>query len=303
MIRKTFHLALAATLLAGMTITGCQKQLSDSSSDQVEQTLQSSEDDAEAEATFNDVADQAVGTDSDAGLGQIDLFAGANGVSTDNGSGGQEIYTDPNPPAKCFTITVEPKDPLVFPKTITIDYGTGCLGRDGKTRMGKVVTVYSKPMVVPGATATTTFIGYYVDSVKVEGTHITKNNSTSAVLVITRIVKNGKLIKPNGNYIVWNAEHTFTQVAGLGTPAFPRDDEWNITGGATGENNHNGMVTTWSRTILEPLHKAFTCHWIDKGVVKITRNGKEARLNYGNGTCDNTAIISCNGKTREIKLH
>jgi hypothetical protein len=301
MTRKTFQLALAATaLLTAFTIIGCQKQINATTEpdDATQLTLQASEDDAEAEIAFGDIGDQAIGVDGENGLGQSDLF---NGGSTDGETTGIDQGNDPIG-NRCFTITIVPKDPLVFPKTITIDYGDGCKGRDGKVRKGKIITVYSKPLILPGAVATTEFGNYYCDSVKVEGKHIVKNNSTSAVLVITRIVQNGKLTKPNGCTIHWNAEHTNTQVAGLGTPGYPRDDEWNITGGARGEVACGGKSYNWSRLIVEPLHKAFVCRWIDKGIVKITRNDHTAMLNFGNGTCDNKAVITKDGFRKEITL-
>lgn len=306
MIRKPLQLALAAAaLLTTLTISSCQKQLNNNTAteEQTETVMLSAEDDAEAEVTFGEAGDQAIGADAEMGLGQIDLFAGANTGNADDPAGyGQEMTDSTQHGNRCFTITVSPRDPGVFPKTITIDYGTGCKGRDGKVRSGKIVTVYSKPLVVPGATAVTEFVNHYVDSVKVEGRLSIKNNSTNAVLVITRSVQGGKLTKPNGNYIKWEATHTYTQTAGLGTPGFPRDDEWTITGGARGERSRNGNVVTWSRVIAEPLHKAFTCRWIDKGIVKITVNNVEAVLNFGNGTCDNKATITKGGVTKEITL-
>ena len=306
MIRKPLQLALAATFfLAAATLTSCQKQINETATvDANTLTIEATEDDAEAEVVFGDVGDQAMGVDAEAGLGQIELFGSANaggGTSVDTDLG-MEMPADSAQPVRFFSITVVPRDPGVFPKTITIDYGTGCKGRDGKTRSGKMITVYSKPLVVPGSQAVTEFNNYYVDSVKVEGRHVIKNNSTSSVLIMTRLVQNGKLTRPNGSYVKWNAEHHITQVAGLGTPFFPRDDEWSTTGGAKGETFRRNVTTTWSRLIVEPLHKANACRWIDKGVVKVTRNDKNAVLNFGNGTCDNKATITIDGVTKEITL-
>lgn len=304
MTRKPLLLALAAIFFGTALLTSCQKSLNDDTlvNAEAETSFATTEDDAEAEITYGDVGDQVAGVDAEVGLGPIDLFGSANAELPGEANLNPDISTDPPNGNRCFTITVSPRDPGVFPKTVTINYGTGCLGRDGKLRKGKIITVYTKPLIVPGAQATTEFDGYYIDSVKVEGRHIIKNNSTSAVLIFTRLVLNGKLTKPNGNYIKWNAEHTQTQVAGLGTPGFPRDDEWNTTGGARGENKRGEKLASWSRQIVTPLHKAFVCRWIDKGTVRITRNDFTALLNFGDGTCDNKATITVNGVTREIKL-
>lgn len=290
MIIKPGLKTATALFSAFIFLTACQKQLSDTTLTvtpaEAELSQAVSEDDAESEVAFNEVYENVLGNET-AGIGDMEPDGGD---------------PPPDPTQRCYTVTVVPRDPGVFPKTITIDFGAGCLGRDGKTRKGKIITVYTNPLVKPGAEAVTTFDGHFVNDTKVEGRHTTKNNSTSAVRIFTRTVIDGKLSKPNGNYIKWNATHTNTQVAGLGTPAFPRDDEFNITGAARGENKRDDKINTWSRLILEPLHKRFTCRWFDKGVVKITRNNIPSLLNYGNGTCDNDATVTINGTTKNIKL-
>ena len=121
------------------------------------------------------------------------------------------------------------------------DFGTiGCTGPDGRVRRGKIITEYTNRLIYPGAIATTTFDGFYVDAVHVEGTHKITNISDSRSLLPTLPGKfkveviNGKLTKPNGNYIEWNSTKTITQVEGLATPDYPRDDAFKIEGSAKG---------------------------------------------------------------------
>ena len=302
-------MALATFTLLFASLNSCKKTAQDPTTDpEIENTAAATEDDASADLIFAEIGEQVTGIDGTIGLGQIDLFEGVQPGSpaTESGTYNQGTLEAPiaNDPQvdRCFKITVTPKDPAVFPKTVVIDYGTGCKGRDGKTRKGKVITVFSKPMVVPGAQALTEFEGHFVNDIKVEGKLTIRNSSTSSILKITRIVQNGKLTHPNGNFIWWNAEHHLAQVAGLGTPGFARDDEWEITGGARGQSQRGTVSHTWSRQISLALHKAFPCRWIDKGQVKITRNDKTALLDYGSGACDNLAWITINGQRREIKL-
>ena len=289
MIRMPVLKSTAALCLAFLCFTGCQKQIdaiTELPAEEIELSTFSGEDDAEADLTYNEVYEIALGTE-ETGIGEME-------------PDGFEPPTDPN--QRCYRRIVEPRDPGVFPKTVIHDFGTGCLGRDGKMRKGKIKTVYSKPLTVPGAEATTTFDGFYVNDTKVEGRHTIKNNSTADNRIFTRTVIEGKLSKPNGNYIKWSGTHTNTQVEGMGTPAFPRDDVYKITGGARGENKRGDKITTWSRVILEPLYKAFTCRWFSKGTVKTTRNDVVAILNFGNGSCDNDATLTINGRTKAIKL-
>lgn len=289
---------LAAALLTGIVFfTACKKE-NKSNDDQLSSDAKLAiTDDAQADLVYDDVFTNVMGTDNDAGIGTgIGVFGRTSGETTTGRVDGLDTT------APCFTVTRVPQAPGVFPKTITIDFGTGCTGPDGRTRKGKLVTVYTGPMIVAGSQATTTFVNYYVDSLKIEGTHIVKNNSTSSTRIFTRTVTNGKITRPSGNYVQWNATHTNTQTGGSATPFIPLDDEFDITGTATGTNYRNTHTVSWSRTITNPLHKRFICHWFNKGTVVLTINAHTATLDFGNGGCDNQATITIGGQTYPIYL-
>jgi hypothetical protein len=153
---------------------------------------------------------------------------------------------------------------------------------------------------VPGSKVSTTFLGYHVDSFHVEGTHITENTSTSNMQGWKNTVLNGQVTNTNTNkWRKWNSLKQVTQTEGNGTSGFPLDDVFKITGGARGSNSAGH---TWASTILDPLIKKFACRWIVKGTVKMVRDGREALLDYGNGTCDNKATITINGVPYPITL-
>jgi hypothetical protein len=155
-------------------------------------------------------------------------------------------------------------------------------------------------MMVPGAKVSTTFIGYHVDSFKIEGTHITENTSTSNLQGWKIVVIDGKVINTNSNrWRKWNSVKNILQIAGNGTPHFPLDDIYKITGSATGSNSGGH---TWASIVVEPLIKKFTCPWIVQGTVRLVRDGRPALLDYGNGSCDNQAIIYINGVPHVITL-
>ena len=282
-----FFGGLAATMLSVcLLLSSCKKEASGGVQENVVETQIATEDDAQADRTFDGVFDNVVGVDEEVGVGTgVGIFDSASRISG------------------CFTVTRVPNTPGVFPKTITIDFGAGCTDRFGVTRKGKIITVYSGRMIAPGSEAVTTFNGYYVDSVHVEGTHKLKNNSTGTSRVFTKTIINGKLSKPGGNYINWDATHTMSQTAGLITPLNPMDDEFDITGFAAGQSQRQIRNVTWSRLIVNPLHKKFTCRWFGSGTVRITRNNFAGILNYGNGSCDNSATLTSNGNTYNITLH
>ncbi len=288
---------LALTVLGAISFASCKKEISTTAiaytTEEETITLNAVTADAETEAQFDDVFNITASINT--GEAGEDLGMGTNvsglfelGTRTDSLS------------QRCFTVTVVPRQPGVFPKTVTIDFGNGCLGRDGKFRKGKIVTIYTNRMLIPGAKISTSFVNYFVDSFKIEGTHITENTSTSNKQGLLVKVIDGKIINTNANtWIKWNSEKNILQIEGNGTPNFPLDDVYKITGNARGANS---IGHSWAANVKEPLIKKFTCRWIVKGTVHLIKNGKEALLDYGNGDCDRKAIIYINGRSHIIIL-
>jgi hypothetical protein len=301
-MKKTLNISkwlLALSLIAAITFTSCKKEesitpLTSTETDPVElaATQEATAEDASTEAQYDDVFNITASMNKNE-VGE-DL-----GVSA-NVSGLAELGSTTTNPSRCFTITVVPSAPHVFPKTVTIDFGSGCLGRDGKYRKGKIVSVYTNPMVLPGAKVSTTFAGYFVDSFRIEGTHITENTSTSNMQGFKVKVIDGKITNTNSNHWRnWNSVKDVLQISGNGTPNFPLDDIYKIDGAATGSNSAGH---TWSSLITESLIKKFVCPWIVQGKIRLNRDGRTALLDYGNGNCDNQAIIYINGVPHIITL-
>jgi len=288
-------ISLTLLLLGGLLFTSCKKESSSSAKEEAE-VMESTASDSEADMTYDEVFNTTMGIGAEANGEELGITAGTGVFARiENG----QITGRVDSTQRCFTVTVTPMDRGVFPKTVVINFGNGCLGRDGKLRKGKIITVYTGPMRVPGSKATTTFDGFKVDSVAVEGTHQVENNSTSSNLSFTTRVINGKLTWDSGRWVKWTTTRTVTQVEGNGTPFYPLDDIFTITGAGRGENSRGA---SWAHEIIEPLVKKFTCRWISKGVMRVRRNDTNALINYGNGDCDNKATVTINGRTVEITL-
>jgi hypothetical protein len=296
-------IAFAATLL----IAGCKKENSDVLSQQEEEQAANfiGESEAESEIAFNDVFDNVMGVNSEVGLGGVGIF-GRVAVSREDG---RDANVDSMPP--CVTVSIVPQQLGVFPKTVTVDFGTGCFSH-GHLRSGKVKTIYSGPLRTSGSVATTTFDNYKIDSVSVEGKHIISNTTGSTPGSNQRQFKievvDGKLTRPNGNYSMWSSTRTNTQIEGNGT-LLPGDDIFRLTGIAYGKVKRNNLIVLWNSEITEPLIKKFICRWISKGRIRTIRQGLPQNspwvsiLDYGTGTCDNQATLTINGNTHQITLH
>jgi hypothetical protein len=296
---KTFQprvLAIAIlTLVLG--VLSCNKEKSDSElteAEEKEATIASTEAEAEADNIFSEVFDNVIGVNTEVGVGGTGVFAGRFSAPD-----GRIAQVDS---LACLTVTVvRLSTTSPFPVRITLDFGAGCVARDGRLRKGKIISTYTGRLIYPGSTATTTFDNYSVDSVLVQGTQIVSNISTSTAFKLNIQVQNGKLTRPNGDYLQWNSNRTITQIMGMGT-LVPADDVFSIIGHAAGVVKRNSIVTTWQSEIIEPLHKAFLCRWIMKGRVRLTRNTHQAVLDYGQGACDYHATITINGVTYNILL-
>lgn len=197
----------------------------------------------------------------------------------------------------CATVSVTPA--AGFPKTITIDFGSGCT-HNGVFRSGKMIVVLSDSLRHFNATATTTFDNYYVNSFKREGTIVWTNTSVGGTRSWSRQVTNGKITAPDGKWWLHNGQKNVIQVEGTGT-IIPFDDIFQITGSGT---TTNSLGRTRNHTILDALVKRNNCENIVRGRLRVDGPNHTAIINYGDGVCDNLATISIDGNPpRTITLH
>jgi hypothetical protein len=308
MVPKLFTRLMTAALVLSIVAISCSKEKSsDELTPQEEQqvALASSQTETESDMAQDDIFNNVIGVDTEVGIGGVGIFGRSNSGTTD-------LLTGRPDSIRCFTVTTTLLNaPAPFPRRVVVDFGTGCLGRDGRMRSGKIVTVYTGRLLNAGSMATTEFVDHKVDSVLVEGVHkitnTTGNTPGSNFLEFTIEAINMKLTKPNGNYSKWNGIKKRTQVEGNGTP-LPVDDMFRITGHSHGQVKHGNLLFNWRSEITEPLFRKFTCRWVQKGIVKSWRETLPstspwiAILNYGPGTCDNQATLTINGVTQQITL-
>lgn len=203
----------------------------------------------------------------------------------------------------CKTITVEhPNDSTLWPRKVIIDYGEGCVGPNGRERKGKIIIVVNRHYLNADYFRTVTFDNYYINGYKIEGikTVINEGFNDSRNMYFSVSLSEGKVITPEGLELLKEYNRISEFVTGINTPRFRGDDEYMITGTASGVNRD---LISYTRTIIEPLHVASSCKWILSGTVEIVADGREtAILNYGDDTCDNTATVTVGDKSWEIDL-
>jgi len=271
----------------------CQKDVSSTSSTSVteEQATTYSEESSMAEASFDDAEDVATTAADEEGN------ASEYGI---NGRLFRPLFTELRAViGDCAEITITPND-STYPKTITIDFGNGCLGRDGKFRTGAIVVHLTAPLRRPGSVVTITFRNYYVNRVHLEGKKIISNLSEPPMHKWSVQVVEGKVTFPTGRGYSYQSIKVKTQVEGMDT-RIVRDDVYEITGRSQTEFNSGLTITLNTESALI---KKVACPWISDGKLKIRINDRVLYLDYGfptNGQCDNKALLTwSNGNNQRV---
>jgi hypothetical protein len=276
---RFFILVAAATMI---TFFSCQKDtpLLD------DESVNIADDDAVTEAIFDDVFSTA----DNASIIAEGLAKG------DEAKSGTEVLAD-----SCPVITVARTGSSPWPKTITVDYGTGCTGLNDIVRKGKILIEVTAPRLQTGAKRTVTFQDYYINGIKVEGTKVleTIGFNASQNLVVSVKLTGGKLTLPDGKTMEREVNHQREWTAGLLTKNI-WDDECLITGTASGVNI-NGVGYT--NTITTALHWTRACRFLVSGIIKIERTDMQpVTIDFGTGDCDAKAVVTRGDESKDITL-
>lgn len=280
---KTGNFWATLVVLAGFAVLGtaCTSDFSSATDSALAVTAS---DEAQA-ATLNDEvvseADQYVNTAANAGYMAVKS---------------EENSTGP-------TITITPKDSVTFPKTITIDFGTtGFTGKRGNVLKGKLIVVVSDKMWKANSSKTITFDNFYVNDNKVSGMKVITNKGlNTAKNPYWTVVVSDTITRTDGTNVVWNSERTRERVDNGGTPFVVADDKYSITGSSSGVNA-KGKSFTMVIDDANPLIIYNNYPHFVQGSVTITSETRTAVLDYGDGTKDNKATVTINGKTKTITL-
>lgn len=281
---KPLKLSLIASFCMAIFFISCEKETNAPQDEEaiVETTFTAAADDASTDfflADDNDVLMEAA---------QDNNFLGSFAP----------VVIESNNFLNCASVVISPSSG--FPKTILITFDSTCTNPRGIVRKGAIRIVVSNLLRTPSATAVMTFENYYVNNFRREGTVTWTNTSNSTVKSWQRKVQAGKITAPNGRFWLHESIKDMVQTAGVSTPLNLFDDVVSITGRSI-VTYANGISRT--ATITEPLQKKYACRWVDKGRVKFQGPNHFAILDYGNGSCDNIAMISIDGRPpRQITL-
>lgn len=202
----------------------------------------------------------------------------------------------------CPMVTITPTG-NAFPKTMTLDFGTGCTTKAGKAASGKITAVFKGKVRQTGVNITVTFQNFVYKGYTLSGTHtLTYTSATS----FTKTITDGSITTPDGRSLTYNASFTVVQTEGASTTyasngeAGILDDVYAISGSASGKDGAN---TNYSVTITTPLVKKLNCEWMSSGIVELKITGLVLRkLDFGAGTCDNQATLTVGRLSTAVTL-
>ncbi len=277
-------------ILSVLFLFSCQKETSSTSSTSAavteEQATTYSDESTQTEASFDDAEDVSMtAATEESNASTAGRSEGANRYFPTF----EELRLRLGP---CATITIVPND-STYPKTITIDFGDGCVCADGKFRKGAIILYLTGPIRRSGSVLTITFRNFYLNRAHIEGTKIISNLSEGGNIKFTVQVLDGRVTFPSGRGYSYESFKYVVQIEGGGTPIV-RDDVYRIEGRSSTRFNNGVTVNLNTET---PLIKKVVCPWISDGVLKIKINDRVLFLDYGapnNGDCDNLALLTWN---------
>lgn len=186
-------------------------------------------------------------------------------------------------------------------KKITIDFGAGCTSPNGIIRKGKIFLAYSGNLLFPGSTIITTFEGYEVNGLKIEGTRTLTNlaiNPTTKTVTLAVKIQTGKVTWPDNTFVTFVSDQVRTLKLGdLGY-------EISVTGTASGKTRGGFDYSSLTSTALNIKQ---TCvesgvYIPTIGILQFTVSSTLFSIDYGNGTCDKLITLTYPGGTKDVTL-
>ncbi len=217
-----------------------------------------------------------------------DAFAVSNNEAGDDGTG-KAAY-----PAGMTVV----RDSVAHTVTITFD---NCEYL-GKVRNGIIHIAYERLFNIGlrAVNLNITFENYTIDGVKVEGTIETTFGGTYKVPEIHVVATAMKATFPDGKFISWSSDMTYTITEGFGDYDIS-NNVLEISGTINGTNRAGKDYTSvWNKVTLKRI-----CPdgYPVSGTVTITSDKGETVIDYGNGECDDEITITNEGVTVTINLN
>lgn len=194
------------------------------------------------------------------------------------------------------TITDSGED--AYPRTLTLDFGDGTTDRKKCIKKGSIIITLTDDMAKVGAVRTVTFKDF-----STKGRQMTGTKTMTTVSISDQgqpsfaLEANLKMVDKKGNVMTRMLTGTSTWEAGFGDDDIS-NDVFFLKGTASMQRNEQAFT----RTIVSALKIDRSCDFILEGVVELNKDGEISSIDFGDGTCDELAMLTKEGETFEINL-
>lgn len=257
---------------------------------------------ADATVTSNDVA---ANQSMDNSIDDISLIADNQYELSEGSTTGKTVGNYYSILPTCATISDLGSTATV--RVITITFGTttsACLFR-GHSVKGQIILTRTIGTSFPKI-MTITFNDLYINDNKLEGVTTWKREMLGDGMTLhpkTTLTMTGMALTTKAGVYIRNGERIREMTAGFSTRLSPTDDIYSTYGTFT-TTHPNGSVFSSLIEAASPLINKTACNLQQvpmpfpvSGKLKLTKNSHTATIEYGNGNCDNLAMLSIDGGT------
>lgn len=248
----------------------------------------------EERLTSGDTADVISESMTDAYFEDVDDMSIVAAGSEDSPSGGRIASDD----RFCAGLLIG-ENATASSGRLTINFGDGCTDPRGNVRKGKLILDYAGgPAGTVGFIVETSFENYYINGVKLEGTR------TIELLSLTESSIKHEITVENGK-ATWADNSVSTRASSFVREIDLSNEMVKLDGSASGTNR---LGREYSMTINETLVYKRSCVLEDgiymavAGVKTFNSAGRQLTINYGDGGCDRSAIISVGDYSTSINV-
>lgn len=208
----------------------------------------------------------------------------------------------------CPGVNLDLTENSLFPATLTLDFADGCNPNGGPLISGQVTAVFDGLLLNPGSSYQLTFTNFIYDGQTVEGSYRLSNDGEDSNGYRTLSASiDGSITTTEGRTIEFQSLTLRKQTEGGDTDFFSDglegifDDVWSITREAsiqTSDGDRLAIITP--SAIRIPL----LCRWPVSGYYQLDLNSQNltGSIDFGDGSCDNKALLTIGDYSREIEL-
>ena len=190
-------------------------------------------------------------------------------------------------------------------RVITITFGTSaapCMFR-GRSLKGQLILTRTLGTIFPKI-MTITYNDFYINANKLEGSASWKREMLGSEATLhpkTTFTMTNMTLTTSAGVYTRNGERIREMTAGFLTRLSPTDDVFSTYGTFTTTLANGTSLSSLIEATTPLVHKT-TCsfeqipmHFPVSGILKITKNTHFSTIDYGNGECDNLAMLSLDG--------